>query len=523
MKVIRALPFLIFIFLFNIKSEATHLMGSDMFYKHLGGMKYEVTVKYYRDCRGIPFAINNFTVSCSNGASRTVDLTLKSIKEITPLCPTESAKCTPQNVSNTGEGYEEHVYTAILDFGALPLSALASCTGDVVLATGQCCRNGAINTGPGGKYYTEALMKFDLTADSNSSPTFEIPPLIFTSINQPLHYAIGAVDTSDYDSLSFSFGQPLAGVSVPIGYDSGFAFNHPFSAYYPAGKSAPYSDPNANPPIGIYLDPTSGNLIGTPTVENQVTILAIVVKEWRKDSLGVYSNISETRRDVQMIVKSDPLNNVPVIVFDSVGLRSFGAGCVGFEITDAVVVPPPPTPLPSPDTLAVSLVGGDSHLTLQIDSTIYSTTNTTVYGRVCYDSLWSRYGDHSIYLYVRDNACPINSETSKGISLDFPSSAPNMGEDTSTLDTNTLAIIPINELSGISVYPNPASDLVYISSIKPLTQASIVFLDLRGKEMLRKDVEAQTSAVDISSLSAGAYFVKITSKEGEVVRRITVR
>jgi hypothetical protein len=33
--------------------NATHFAGADLFYKHLGGLRYEVTVRWYRDCSGV--------------------------------------------------------------------------------------------------------------------------------------------------------------------------------------------------------------------------------------------------------------------------------------------------------------------------------------------------------------------------------------------------------------------------------------------------------------------------------------
>jgi hypothetical protein len=46
--------------------------------------------------------------------------------------------------------------------------------------------------------------------------------------------------------------------------------------------------PDANPPIGTYLDPETGDLVFTPTDCSEVTIASIRINEWRKDSTGTY-------------------------------------------------------------------------------------------------------------------------------------------------------------------------------------------------------------------------------------------
>jgi hypothetical protein len=38
-----------------IASQASHVMGADISYRCISNLKFEITVKYYRDCRGIGF------------------------------------------------------------------------------------------------------------------------------------------------------------------------------------------------------------------------------------------------------------------------------------------------------------------------------------------------------------------------------------------------------------------------------------------------------------------------------------
>ena len=45
--------FLIPILFISNTAEATHMMGADITYRCIDTLKFEITLKWYRDCRGI--------------------------------------------------------------------------------------------------------------------------------------------------------------------------------------------------------------------------------------------------------------------------------------------------------------------------------------------------------------------------------------------------------------------------------------------------------------------------------------
>lgn len=510
MKVLKSLIFLFVLIVISKPSVASHMMGSDMYYKHLGGKKYEFTIKYYRDCRGIPFQIASCNISCPSGTiKKVVPLTLRSIREITPICKNDSTRCLPTNKAS-GDGIEEHVYSTIIDFDSSDYSSFLLCAGELIVSTSQCCRNGAITTGVTGNFYTEIILDFDIATDSNSSPVFEIPPVFKTVANETFTYALGAVDSTDYDSLSFSFTDPQSAHLMSLGYTGALlSKDQPFDAYYPAGTAPPYSNPNVIPAIGIYLDPFSGSITATPVTNNQVTVMVVLVEEWRKDSLGVYHKIGASRRDVEFAVESTPLNKIPVIEFDSLLSRGHGAGCVSFKVTDTEIGPGSV----APDTLEIKLIGDKTHLSMTIDSTVYNGLNTSVYGNVCYDSTWSISGDNSIYLYVRDDNCPWNAEASKGAVVDFP---------TRSLFKEVNSLYRLSE-SQIELYPNPASGSVSISYGKTINHGFIDVIDLNGSVALQKEIQSQDKTeLNIQRLSAGLYVVRISYEDETAYLRLVV-
>ncbi len=311
-KSVLALLFFIPILFSTQKAEATHIMGADITYQAIDSLKFKVTLKWYRDCQGI--SLNNagqITVRCGN-TTRTITLTRASIREITPLCATAASRCSPTNTTGTGEGVEEHTYTGTLDFNVAPLSALVPCSGRITISGAINARNNAITTGPSGTLYTDA--EIDLNkAPVNSSPALTSEPIAILCCDQPFYFNNGALDTANFDSLSYSWANPLRGYNQTTQYSGSFSYQNPFTAYYPGTLKFPFNNPAANPPIGVYLDPLTGDIVVTPTDCQQVTVAVIKVTEWRKNASGVYEIIGITRRDLQFLVKSCPGNKPPEV------------------------------------------------------------------------------------------------------------------------------------------------------------------------------------------------------------------
>jgi hypothetical protein len=72
--------------------------------------------------------------------------------------------------------------------------------------------------------------------------------------------------------------------------------------------------------------------------------------------------------------------------------------------------------------------------------------------------------------------------------------------------------------ASIQVYPNPANDLLnlVVQGI-PSTQATVVLYDLNGKIIYSGSVLQANSAIDLSSLSSGFYFLEY--RDGQKVGR----
>jgi hypothetical protein len=64
-------------------AQASHMMGADISYRCISNLKFEVTIKVYRDCRGISFSNPGGTVKCIGGSgSASLNLSLSTKRAI---------------------------------------------------------------------------------------------------------------------------------------------------------------------------------------------------------------------------------------------------------------------------------------------------------------------------------------------------------------------------------------------------------------------------------------------------------
>jgi trimeric autotransporter adhesin len=67
----------------------------------------------------------------------------------------------------------------------------------------------------------------------------------------------------------------------------------------------------------------------------------------------------------------------------------------------------------------------------------------------------------------------------------------------------------------ITIYPNPATSILYINGLT--TTATVEVYDISGKLLFTRQLNFHQ--IDISTLAKGLYFIKLTTKEGSVVRK----
>jgi hypothetical protein len=62
----------------------------------------------------------------------------------------------------------------------------------------------------------------------------------------------------------------------------------------------------------------------------------------------------------------------------------------------------------------------------------------------------------------------------------------------------------------ISVYPNPAMDYIQIKLTDPISHAKAMLFDLSGKLMLSENIESNEFRLNVESIPAGSYYLRVT-------------
>ena len=194
-------------------ARASHLLGCDMTYTSLGGDRYRVKFRLYRDCSGIQAA--SFNLECRDGgcnAPAAITATLLQQGQTiaaTPLCPTNPTTCS--NPSGTYPLYDFANYEATVTLvpGQWTMSVREGNRPDIGNLTG----------GINNYLYTEAFLDNRGTGVVNTSPQFDPQdiPIQYVCVNQLTTFGFSAIEP-DGDSLAYSLAAPLDNCGVPIAY-----------------------------------------------------------------------------------------------------------------------------------------------------------------------------------------------------------------------------------------------------------------------------------------------------------------
>ena len=297
-------------------SYGKHIIGGDIQYECLGGGRYKITMKIYRDCRpqedAAPLDGNpsdpagGAFVTLYQGNTRYTalsTLTVPLLGQSIIAAPDYPCLIPPENLC-----VEEGIYEFEVTFPEWPSSE------SYHIVYQRCCRNNTISNilapGDNGATYTIEITP-EAQAVCNNSPVFkEFPPTVIC-VNNDINFDHSARDV-DGDSLVYSFCFPLKGGGIAGGPDDPLGDAFSCNGVRPRPVCAPgfqrivfknpyrFDAPMAGDPI-VQIDPVTGLITGSPQLIGQF-VMAVCVEEYRDGEL-----IGQISRDFQFnVADCDP-------------------------------------------------------------------------------------------------------------------------------------------------------------------------------------------------------------------------
>ena len=400
---------ILFICVFTSGKAHAFIFGGDIQYQVRNKDTIDVTVTVYRNCRGPNMAgiqLDLIGIACSYTVSYT-NIQPSMCADVTPICPKYTSRCDsttcntygyPNGSNSNGTyayGIEKLVY-----YKTIVISNTNCCK--FRLEMSYAARYTSITTCCSGQNfftYAEFNRCYNLP---NTSPKSNYDPMQIVCKGNCVSMNLGAVDTSDYDSISYHMSQALSGFGSPCTYQSPYTYQYPLQ--YDGFPSIKHY--NKNTCKGWSLDSTTGDLYFKPMAK-QVATIVIDIKEWRRDTTNnKMVNIGLTRRDFTIIVDSNCTNKSPQL--PSVNI----AACIGDKVCFTGIQSSDPD---TADTVRLEYNGG-------IPKAIFS-TQFNGSAKEEFTLCWQTDSNDTLsrpYIFsiaAKDDACPLNLSTSKTYSI----------------------------------------------------------------------------------------------------------
>ncbi len=118
-----------------------------------------------------------------------------------------------------------------------------------------------------------------------------------------------------------------------------------------------------------------------------------------------------------------------------------------------------------------------------------------------------------------------NAQLIDSIALSYLNLNTGLIENTQFVDVNINGYNSLTENGdgGISIYPNPANDFIYIKLDEGLNNGTITITNAAGQKCWNQNITYQTEIINISELSAGLYFISVNTAHGKITKRIIVQ
>jgi gliding motility-associated-like protein len=379
----------------SLPASANHLFGGELFYTHVSGNTYKITMILYGDCGNTSGAFVSLAtaqpgVEVYNGTSLSQSLLLSaqpgSGVDVTPVCPDEAnnTKCT--NPTNLLPGVKKFIYAANVTLSGTSANWKFRSNGN--LNNSQAGRSTTItnvfNPGP-------SLMSLEATLnnviDPNSSPEYTTIPTPFFCINKPQEYNQGAVDANG-DSLFFAL---VPGLNATTNPSSNVTYISPYTATEPLGcLPGSYAFNNNNGQLSFYPNIQQNALVVSRVSEYRNGVL--VGTSMREMTFVVLNNCNNNPPDGTII---NPVNGT-VVNGTTIKTCKFD-GTLSFNINTTDL---------DGDNVTLSYQGLPTGATATITNNSTPTPSFTF----SWNITGVAPGSYSFYVTFNDDGCPLSSK-----------------------------------------------------------------------------------------------------------------
>lgn len=290
--------------LFAIPTQATHLLGGEMYWECNGGGQYIFTLVLYRDCNGIVLSTGPQTISTDHSAG-SISCPFVRSEDISIPCydPTFPATCASANASS--------VYQAGAIMRYVYQSAPVNLTGTPpangwTFSWTSCCRPATnINSTSGPFYLYSKMYQADPSGCLYNAPRFIEDPIRLLGPNGSFSAQASTFDPMDV--VDHAFENPMTAAASPAVWSAGYSTSAPFPDT---------SEDTANGLVSInnLTGEVNYDVVSTGSSSSTGTfIYAVKASSFRNGVL-----IAECTRDMTaFLAPSSAPNSVPIFTMDT--------------------------------------------------------------------------------------------------------------------------------------------------------------------------------------------------------------
>jgi hypothetical protein len=217
-------------------------------------------------------------------------------------------------------------------------------------------------------------------------------------VNQ-IHQISAYATDPDGDSLAYSLAVPYWAPSKPVSYVRSFSASNPLTSYCP-GTSPCTPNPNPTNPRGFNFNTRTGEMLFQPTVSQEVSLIAIEINEFRRDSNGVMQKVGSAYHERVWVTINGGVNNPPMITMSNEALICAGdKRCVAIKLEDK-----PFLSTMAPDTLSWDWSSNHPNVTVSASQTVTNEISL----QVCFTTAADDSAGKSYFFSVMtaDSYCP---------------------------------------------------------------------------------------------------------------------